>query len=122
MALIVKKSTDPRIVRNWPVVVPTAEDGGKIRKDEIFVDYEVIAHSEYEEIKHSTEQSGENLDVALLRRTVRSINGMVDEANQPIPFNEETFDESLDRSNQRQAMAGSFYDVLGGRKPARKNS
>lgn len=122
MSFIVKKSTDPRIVRNWPVVVPTAEDGGKIRKDEIFVDYEVIAHSEYEELQRTAQQSGESFDLLLLNRTVKSINGLVDELNQPIPFNEDTFADSKDRSNQRQAMVNSFYDVMAGRKPARKNS
>ncbi|MDD2721621.1 MAG: hypothetical protein PHH47_09980 [Gallionella sp.] len=122
MAYVVKKSTDPRIVRNWPVVIQIAEDEGKIRKEEIFVDYEVLSQSEVDDIMRSAQLSGDNIDVALLRRAVKSINGVVDEANNPVPFNEESFSEALDRANQRMAMVGSFFDVQSGRKPARKNS
>ena len=123
MALIVKKTDEPRIVRNWPVVIHTAEDGGKVRKDEIFVDYEVLPQSEVDDIMRSSQQSGENADTALLRRSVKSISGIVDEStNNPIPFNDDTFAEALDRTNQRVAMANSFFDVQSGRKPARKNS
>lgn len=122
MSFIVKKSDEPRVVKSWPVVVPTAEDGGKIRKDEIFVDYEVIKHSEVEDMQREATRAGESLDGMILDRTVRSINGLVDEQNSPVPFNPETFADAKDCSSLRQAMVASFYDVLAGRKPARKNS
>jgi hypothetical protein len=121
MALVVKKLDEPRTVKNWPVIVPTAEDGGKIRKDEILVDYEVVPHGEYEDLQRQAAETGTGLDGLVLRRSVRGINGLVDEANHPIPFNEDTFEDAMNRSNLRQAMAASFYDVMAGRKPARKN-
>lgn len=122
MAYIVKKTTEPRIVKNWPVVIPTALDDGKVRKDEIFVDYEVLPQSEADDIVRTASQAGESADAALLRRSVKTINGQVDEANNPITFDEDTFADALDRTNQRMAMSGSFWDVQAGRKPARKNS
>lgn len=122
MAFIVKKPTEPRIVKNWPVVIPTALDDGKVRKDEIFVDYEVLPQNEIDEIMSTASQAGESVDKAILLRSVKSINGLADEANNPIPFNDDTFTDSLNRVNQRMAMSGSFWDVQAGRKPARKNS
>lgn len=121
MALIVKKSGETRIVHNWPVVVPTALDDGNIRKDEIRVDYEVLPQSEIDDITRTAQQAGQSGDSALLRRSVKSISGEVDENNNPIPFNEDTFTEALDRSNQRMAMTNAFFDVQAGRKAARKN-
>lgn len=121
MSFIVKNPDQPQIVKNWPVVVPTALDDGKIRKDEIFVDYEVISHGEHDEMRREADRTGESFDAMLLDRVVRSINAQVDEENKPIEFNEETFAASKNRSNQRQAMVTSYYDVMAGRKPARKN-
>jgi hypothetical protein len=121
MALIIKASDLVRIVRNWPVVVPVPEDGGKISKHEIFVDYEVLPQSELEELEQTARQSGESMDSLLLSRVVKSINGLVDEQNKPIEFNEETLAASKNRGNQRQAMVLAYYDVHAGRKAARKN-
>lgn len=121
MALIVKKSNDPRIVRNWPVVVHTAEDDGKVRKDEIFVDYEVLPQSEVDGIMRSAQQTGENADIAILHRSVKAINGLVDEVNNPLPF-DDALAHVIDSSNIRVASVSSFFDVQAGRKPARKNS
>lgn len=122
MPYVVQKTTEPRIVRNWPVVIPTALDGGKIRKDEIFVDYEILLQSEADDIGRTASQAGESGDKAILLRTVKAINGMVDDTNNPIPFNDDTLADALERVNQRLAMTNSFWDVMAGRKPARKNS
>lgn len=121
MALIVKKDDTPRIVRNWPVVVPTSLDDGKIRKDEIFVDYVNLPQNEIDDLIESAREVGDNDAVALLKHVVKSISGMVDEENQPVAFNEETFAAALNRTNQRMAMLHSYYDVQNGRKAARKN-
>lgn len=121
MALIVSKPTEPKIVHNWPVVVYTALDEGKIRKDEIFVDYQVLPQSEVDGLIEAASRDGQSADIVILRSSVKSINGLVDEANGPIPFNDETFADALDRVNVRGAMAASFFDVQNGRKPARKN-
>lgn len=122
MSFVVAKKGTPRIVRNWPVIIPTAQDGGEISQDEITVDYEQIAQSEIDNIILAASRAGESDSVALLRRAVKTINGQVDEDNNPIPFNEETFAEALDRPNQRVAMVNAFFDVHHGRKAARKNS
>lgn len=120
MALTVQKTDEPRIVRNWPVLVHTAEDGGKVRKDEIQADYEVLPQSEVDDIMRSAQQAGDNPDTQILRRTVKAINGMVDADNSPLPF-DEALAVALDSSNIRVAMVGAFFDVQAGRKPARKN-
>ena len=121
MTYTVRNSDTPVIVNGWPVIVPTAQDGGTIRKDEILVDYEVISQSEVDEIIQDAARAGENDAVALLRRTVKGISGQVDEQKNPIPFNDDTFSAALNRTNQRGAMLNSLFDVLGGRKAARKN-
>lgn len=122
MAFVVSNSDEPRVVRDWPVVIPTALDGGKIRKDEITVDYEVISQSEIDDIIKSARDTGGSDAVDLLTRSIKSINGMVDESNAPIPFNDDALAEALNRPNQRSAMLGAFFDVHAGRKAARKNS
>ena len=121
MPLIVTKLTEPRIVKDWPVVVPTALDGGKIRKDELLVDFQVLPQSEVDDIIKTAQDAGDNYNKVLMRAVVKSINGKVDEANQPILFNEDTLSDSLDCSNQLGAFVGAFFDVQNGRKPARKN-
>jgi hypothetical protein len=121
MSLIVTKPDEPRIVKDWPVVVPTALDGGKIRKDEMFVDYQVLPQDEIDDIIKAAQESGENYNIALMRRVVKSINGKVDQDNKPIEFNDESLSESLRATNQLSALVGAFFDVQNGRKPARKN-
>ena len=81
----------------------------------------MLSQAEVDDIVASATQAGESPDKALLLRSVKSINGLVDEANKPIEFNEDTLADSLGRMNQRLAMSGSFWDVQYGRKPARKN-
>jgi len=121
MSLIVSSSKERKIIKGWPVVVPTSLDGGKIRKDEILVDFEVLLQSEVDDIIKTAQETEENYNKALMREVVKSINGKVDENNQPIEFNEETLADSLDCVNQLGAFVGAFFDVQNGRKAARKN-
>ena len=121
MAFTVANPDTPKIVHSWPVVVQTAVDGGKVRKDEIMVDYRVLLQDEIDDVLQAARESGENEQCALLRNSVVSIAGRVDETGQPIPFNEESLSDALNRVNERMAMMSSFYDVHNGRKAVRKN-
>ena len=121
MAFIVKKTTEPRIVNGWPVIVPTSIDGGKVREDEILVSYQVLAQGDVDAIVQSALASGKNADASILRSTVKDISGLVDEGNAPIQFGQEVLDGLLDQVNVRVAMAASYFDVASGRKAARKN-
>lgn len=121
MAYIVSNPDTVRVVRNWPVLVSTALDGGNNRIDQIEVDYVVTTQSEIDEVVKSAQDAGENVNKALMRAFVRGIYKQFDESNTPIEHNAETFEQALDRSNQLGAMVNSFFDVQNGRKAARKN-
>jgi transcription antitermination factor NusG len=121
MTFTLKKSDSPRIVNGWPVVIPTALEGGKIRKDEVLVDYEIVPQSETNDIIQTATAAGQGSDAAILRRSVRGVSGFVDESNSPIPFDDALMDMICEAANIRTAMTLAFYDVQAGRKATRKN-
>lgn len=123
MTFVLKNPDTPRHVTGWPVVVQTAADGGKVRKDEITVDYEVISQDAVDAIVAEAQggQVRANADSALLERVVKNVGGLVDESGQPVVFGDGVLAQLLAQTNVRAAMVAAFFDVASGRRAARKN-
>lgn len=121
MAFIVTDPDTTRIVRNWPVQVPTALDGGNNRVDMIEVDYAVTTQDQIDDVVKDAQEAGENVNKALMRAFVHGIYKQFDKANNPVEHTPDTFEQALNRPNQLSAMVGAFFDVQNGRKAARKN-
>lgn len=120
MSFVVKKSDTKRIVNGWPVTISTAIEGGNVRKDKVFVDYQVLPQSEIDAIVDEAVNARQNADSAILRETVKGISGLLDESNSPIAFSNDTLDILLEHANVRSALSGEFFNLINGR-ATRKN-
>lgn len=121
MAFILKKAGTPRVVKNWPVVITSAVDGGKVSKDEIEVSFLILPQEKMDEQLEASRTAGGNADSDILREVLQDWTGMIDEEGAAVPFNADSLDEALQQVNIRSAMINAYFDASSGRKAARKN-
>lgn len=121
MAFVLKKAGTPRVVKNWPVVITSAADGGKVSKDEIEVSFLILPQEKMDEQLDASRIAGGNADSDILREVLQDWNGVVDEDGSAVVFNADTLDAALQQVNIRSALINAYFDASSGRKAARKN-
>jgi len=99
---------EPKIVRDWPVVIQEPGNDGRIISHKVKVDYELLADEEREAIL------AEGSDSAFLERVVRGWKhfGMPDGSE--APCNHETKPKFFAVSYVRTALIGGYFTAAAG--------
>lgn len=107
-----------RVVKDWPVVIPVPQDGGRVMKYDAKVDFEIISQPEHDAL---SVRGGTDAD--LLNRVVVGWPGgqFQHEDETPLLFNEESKTQLFAISYVRQALVAAYLLAFTGREGQRKN-
>lgn len=105
---------------SWPVSSESAISGGKFEKLTFDAEFKRISQTRIQEIIKLVEPSPPLIsDVDLAKEVLVGWNGIVDGADQDVPFSEASRDQLLDIPGVASAIVTAFYASLSGGK--RKN-
>jgi hypothetical protein len=111
------KLAEKRII-TWPVIIPVPQDGGKVHKHQVSVQFEMIDDEEFQSI-----YTGGGTDRSLMERTLVDWREgeFQDAQGQPLLFNEENKQKILKVSYVRAALTQAYLRAHQGREAERKN-
>lgn len=110
-----------RVVKKWPVIIGVAQDGGRVTKHQIHIDYLVISDAEVAELRMASLENGTSVDADLLRRVVRGIHDVQDEDGNPLEYSEELLEDLIAMRSACFAMAVGYHELANGQKAKAKN-
>jgi hypothetical protein len=112
------KVSKNRIVKDWPVVIPVPQDGGRVMKYDAKADFEIITQPEHDALNA---RGGQDAD--LLNRVVVGWpeDQFQREDETPLLFNDEAKAQLFAISYVRQAFVTAYLLAFTGREGQRKN-
>lgn len=109
------------LIKKWPVLVSTPKDGGSVTTHEILVDYSLLPQDEMDSLLEASRDVEGTSDEYVLRRVVKNVSGIEDEAGNPIEYSEALLNRMVKRPNIRSAMMSAYFEAAVGKKAKRKN-
>lgn len=112
------KVASKRIVKDWPVVIAVPQDGGRVKKHEALVDFEILTQPEQDAI-----YAGNGNDVDLLNRVVAGWpeGQFQTEDGGAMLCNEENKGALFAISYVKQGLINAYFRAFTGREGERKN-
>lgn len=119
MSFVMYKGT--RIIKEWPVKISVAGDGGSLSSSQMTVDLTLLTKGDFDAAVAAA-KGGAVLDVdaEVLKSLIIGWSGVVDETGAEVPFSVEALSTLSGMPNARAAIYDAYFEAGAG-KAAAKN-
>lgn len=118
---IIPDESEETIVKEWPVTISVPQNGGKVAKHEITMDFVLLPQEEIDaQIEQSRDSDG-NADVDILNKVLRKLDRIQDAQGNKLEHSADMQARVIRIPYVRAALISAYFQAASGKKAQRKN-